>query len=236
MKISRVLAGVLLGAAVVGFLWYGGWVLPPERLSRAVAAYAAVFPRSIGEAEVQRLECPPLKRLRIYGVCTRDCTEVRRVVVVKGLQASTVANYLRIPPDDEMTTRRRMNALIGREALRLDESRARQMVEFFLRLDGLALARILPEGGLEAVAGARFEGPPAMQRLAAELDRPGAQERIPIARTAEGFDSEFLYWDTDREDQPVDRILLKIAPDGQLRSVHVVQLPAGGAGAAEAVP
>jgi hypothetical protein len=216
--------GVLLGAVLVGSAWFGGWVEPPEALARRVAAWAGVYPGPVGEAEVERIDCPPLERVRLYVVCTRGCEDVWRIILVKGLQATLLANLGRIPAEDLATTRRRINAAVGREALRLDPEGARAMVGCYLRLEGLEPGLVLPEGGLEAVEAARAEGEEAMRAYAISLADEGAVARIPIASTAEGFESAMLYWDTFREGHPVLRLRVRLARDGQVREMSAEPL------------
>jgi hypothetical protein len=224
MKPARLLAGMGFGFILVCAAWFGGWVLPPEGLSRWVAAFVSVYPGPSREAQVAPIECLPLKRLRLYTVCTRDCQEVWRVVMVKGLQVTTLANLGRIPPESVAVTRRRINAAVGREALRLDEEGAREMIACYLRLDGLPPELVLPEEGLREVVEARAAGEEAMRALAERLDDGHSSERIPIERTPEGFESEMTYWNTQRTGQPVLRIAVAIARDGQIRGVRASQM------------
>jgi len=216
---ARLLLGVLLGAVLVGSVWFGGWVEPPEPLARRVAAWAAVYPGPVGEAEVEPIPCPPLERVRLYVVCTGGCEKVWRIVLVKGLQATLLANLGRIPAEDLATTRKRINAAVGREALRLDPEGARAMVGCYLRLEGFEPGLVLPEGGLAAVEAARASGEEAMRAYAVGLEDEGAVARIPVEQTAEGFESAMLYWDTFREGRPVLRLTVRLARDGQVRAM-----------------
>ena len=226
MRLTRLLQGMGLGLLLLGGLWYGGWVQPPEGLSRRMALFHAAFPGALGEAEVSRIDCPPLRRLRLYVVCTRDCEGIWRVVLVKGLRATTIANLGRMPPDPLSITRQRMNAAVGREAMRLDAGGAREMAACYLRLDGMRPELVLPEGRLEAVDEARREGEDAMRRLAESLDESGAASRIQIEPGALGFEADMLYWDTWHEGQPVLRIRMALARDGQLRGLRAWRLAA----------
>jgi hypothetical protein len=218
-SVTRLLVGVLLGAVLVGAVWFGGWVEPPEALARSVAAWSAVYPGPVGEAEVTRIECPPLERVRLYLVCTNGCQDVWRIVLVKGLQPTLLANLGRLPSEDVATSRRRINAAVGREALRLDAGGARAMIVCYMRLEGLTPGLVLPDGGLEAVEAARAEGEEAMRTYALGLADPEAAARIPVTPTAEGFESRLLYWDTFREGHPVFRLSFKLARDGQVRAM-----------------
>jgi len=222
--VARLLLGVMLGAVLVGSAWFGGWIEPPEPLARRVAVWAAIYPGPVGEAEVEPIPCPPLERVRLYVVCTKGCEDVWRLILVKGLQATMLANLGRIPAEDLATTRRRMNAAVGREALRLDPEGARAMVGCYLRLEGLEPGLVLPEGGFEAVQAARAEGEEAMRAYAIGLADAGAVARIPIEPTAAGFESVMLYWDTFRDGHPVLRITMRLARDGQMREMSAEPL------------
>jgi len=226
VKLSRLLAGVVLGLLLLGGLWYGGWVLPPEGLSRRVALLHAAFPGALREAEVSQIDCPPLRRLRLYVVCTRGCEGLWRLVLVKGLRATTLANLAGTPPEPSSISRQRMNAAVGREALRLDSMQAREMIACYLRLDGLHPELVLPEGGLEAVEEARRQGEAAMRRLEESLDEQAASRRIKIEEVPQGYEADVLYWDTWREGWPVLRLRLDLARDGQLRGARAWLMPA----------
>ena len=220
----RILAGVALGLLGIGFLWFGGLVAPPEALSRWVAAFTAVFPASVSEAVVERIPCSPLERLRLYVVCTGECTDLWKIVSVKGLRSRTIANLGRVPPEPEGDARRRFNAAVGREALQLDPQGARDMIGCYLLLDGLHPELVLPHGGRRAVEEARgSEG--AMRQLAESLDTPGAVSRIPVTKTREGYVARFLYWDTKLPGRPIREIHFRLARGGQLQSVRAEVVP-----------
>jgi hypothetical protein len=225
VKISRLLSGVVLGLALMGGVWYGGWVPPPEGLSRRMAVFHATFPGALRDAEVERIDCPPLRRLRLYVVCTRGCEGVWRLVLVKGLRATTLANLSGSPPEPSSITRQRMNAAVGREALRLTPTQAREMIACYLRLDGLYPELVLPEGGLEAVEEARRLGEAAMQSLEERLNDQAASGRIAIEEVAQGYEADMLYWDTRREGSPVLRLRLDLARDGQMRGARAWLMP-----------
>jgi hypothetical protein len=199
---------------------------PPEELSRRMAILHATFPGASGDAEASLIECPPLKRLRLYVVCTSDCEGAWRLVVVKGLRATTLANLRRSPPEPQSITRQRINAAVGREAMRIDAEGARELAACYLRLDGLRPELLLPEGGLAAVEEARREGEDAMRRLAESLEVREAARRIRIEEGRQGFEAEMLYWDTWREGRPVLRLRMGLARDGQLRGLRAWRLPA----------
>ena len=65
-----------------------------------------------------------------------------------------------------------------------------------------------------------------MQRLAEGLDEPDAARRIPVEEGPQGFEADFLYWDTWHAGQPVLRIKMGLARDGQLRRLRAWRLPA----------
>ncbi len=218
MSLLRVLFGAILGITVIVILWYGAIVLPPEFVSRRVAVWAAAFPEDTADAEIERLPCEPLPKIRFYVVCVDDCRAIWRVVAVKGLQPRTLADLARIPREPSGMSRRRFNTIVGREALRLDEDEARQMIGCFMRLEGMHPELILPVGGRRAVDAARGSER-AMRRLTEDLDNPDALFRFQVNRTAEGFETRFNYWETSLAGRPVIEILFRLARDGQVRSV-----------------
>ncbi len=198
-------------------------MLPPESLARRLAAFAAVYPGPVSEAQVERIECPPLRRLRFYVVCTQECEAVWRLVLVKGLRPTLLANLGRTPPEQLSITRHRINAAIGREALRLDAADAQEMVACYLRLEGLHPELVLTEAELAPVSEARAEGEDAMRRMTESLDDPLAARRIHVEASPEGYLSDLLYWDTWRTGAPVLRMRIGLAPSGQLRLFQVTQ-------------
>ena len=223
MRSVRLLAGILLGFAVVIAAWSCDWVRAPEAVARRIAAFAAIYPGPVGDAAVERIECPPLSRLRIYLVCTEGCNGVRRLIAIKGLKADLIANYNRTPPEPLEMTRHRLNEIVGRERIRLDADSAREIIAFHLRLAGLRPELVLPEGGAADVEAARAGGDEAMQRLAESLDTPGAETRVRVEEDPGGFGAEMLYWDTWRDGRPVLRLRIRVARDGQLRELNVTQ-------------
>jgi hypothetical protein len=223
MKLSRLFTGIALGTLLVGATWWGGWVLPPESLARRLAVIAAIYPGPVGEAQVERIECSPLQRLRFYVVCTQGCDAVWRLIMVKGLQSTLIVNPGRTPPEPIAMTRHRINAAIGREALRLDAESAREMVACFLRFEGLHPELVLTEAELSMVSEARDEGEDAMRRLAESRDDALAARRIPVESTSEGYLSDLLYWDTWGIGAPVLRMRIGLAPGGQLRLFQVTR-------------
>ena len=239
MSLWRLIAGLFLGVCLVIAVWASGLVLPPESLARRVAAFSAVYPGPVGEAEVDRIDCPPMPRVRFYLVCTADCTRVRRLMAVRGLAATLLANLNRTPPEDLKVTRGRINAVIAGERLRLDRDGAREMIGCYMRIEGLDPARVLSEGGLQDVNEARSAGEAAVRRLADSLDDTDTLARIEIEDAPDGFRAGFLYWETARAGDPVLRISLEMSGDGVLRAMRATQLvapkepPAGEGGAPE---
>ncbi len=231
MKFARVLAGVALGALVLIILWFGAIVQPPEILGRKIAVYTAVFPGDVREAEVGMIPCDPIGRIRLYVVCTDGCRNTWRIVAVKGLQPRILADLGRIPREAPGAARRRFNLMLAREALQLDHEGAREMIGCYLRLDGLDEKLILPEGGRSRVQAARGSEE-RTRSLISDLDHPDALSRLSLEGTTEGFESEFDYWDTSLLGRPVVEIRIKIARNGQVRSVNrsdpVPPVPPGG--------
>jgi len=233
VKIRGVVAGASLGSFLVTALWLTGVMPPPEALTRKVAAFSAVFPGSVGEAKVERIPCPPLRRLRLYVVCTQGCDDVWRIVGVRGLRPENLANLNRLPPEPEGEARRRFNLAVAREGLRLDLEEARDMLGCYMRLDGLHPGLILLDSDLPSVERAR-ESEETMRRLAESLYDSGALSRITLTEFDGGFEGSLLYWDTTRPGRPVVEFHLKLAPDGRLialrqREVSIVGHPAPGA-------
>ena len=107
MKWGGVAAGAILALVAVLLLWGTGLAAPPEGLSRTIAALSALYPDSIRGAEIDRIPCPPLRRLRLYVVCTAGCAETWVIVGVRGLLPKNLANLGRIPsqPVEESRSR-----------------------------------------------------------------------------------------------------------------------------------
>ena len=219
MSLIRVLFGAVLGLLLLGILWFGAILQPPESLSRRAAAWVAIFPADGGQAIIERIPCPVLRKLRFYVVCTNDCESIWRIVGVRGLQPRILADLARIPSERPGVARRRINAAVAREKLTLDREEAREMIGCYMRLDGLEPALILPAGGratVEAVRGSED----AMLDLARDLGHPEALSRLHIRASAGGFDTRFEYWDTTHSGQPVVQIDVRIARDGQMLGVE----------------
>jgi hypothetical protein len=229
-SVARLFLGLVLGAVLVFSAWFGGWVEPPEPLARRLAILAAVYPGSSAGAEAQRIDCAPLARLRLYVVCTGGCDDVWRIVLVKGLQTTVLANPGRVPPEDPGTRRRRINEAIAREALLFDGDGARAMAVCHMRLEGLEPKLVLPPGGIERVEAERAGGEEALRTYAWSLDEPNFERRIPIEATADGFEATMPYWDTFQPGHPVLFLRMRLAPDGRIRSLEGVRKarPEGG--------
>jgi hypothetical protein len=220
----RLIAGLFLGLCLVLTVWASGLVLPPESVARRVAAWSAVYPGPVGEAEIDPIACAPLARVRIYLVCTGGCRGVRRLVAVRGLLATLLANLNRTPPEDLKVTRGRINAVITGERLRLDVEQAREMIGCYMRIEGLDPALVLSEGGLEDVRAARAAGDDAMRRLMETFDEPRPLERVQIEERPGGFQAVFLYWDTERPAAPVLRLTIDMSVAGELRAMRAIQV------------
>lgn len=231
----RLFAGLVLGAALVGVVWFMGWASPPEALARRAAVLEAVYPGPVGAAQVGPIPCDILRPVRLYVVCTDDCDGVWRIVSVRGLRPSTLANPGRLPHEDLATTRRRWNDLVRARGLRLDAKGARDLVVCALRIEGLEPGLVLSEGGLARVEEARGAGEEAMQELADRLGGEDTGGAIRMRSTGDGFETEMLYWDASRAERPVLRIRLRLARDGELREVRAALVPSRN-GTAPATP
>jgi hypothetical protein len=219
-----VIAGLFLGGCLVLAAWGTGFVSPPAQLARRAAAWSAVYPGPVGEAEVDPIDCAPLPRVRIYLVCTADCRGVRRLMAVRGLVATPLANLNRTPPEDLKVTRGRINAVITGERLRLDLEGAREMIGCYMRIEGLDPALVLSEDGLEDVTAARAAGDEAMRRLEEGFDDPHPLGRVRIEARPGGYQAVFLYWDTSRAGAPVLRLTIDMSEAGELHAMRAVQV------------
>lgn len=215
----RVLFGAAIGLLALALLWYGAILDPPELLRRKMAVYAAVFPGDVAAVEIDPIPCSPLKKIRLYVVCDEECVDIWRVVAIRGLQPTTITDLGRIPREASGTARRRFNALVGREVLQLDIEGAREMIGCYMRLDGLRPELILPNGARSALDAARGSEQ-EMRRLSEELDRPGAVSRLNLVESAEGYATEFDYWDTASAGRPVVKFSIRLSRGGQFRSVQ----------------
>jgi len=220
----RLIAGLFLGLCLVLAIWGTGLVLPPEPVARRIAVWSAVYPGPVGEAEVDPMACAPLPRVRIYLVCTGDCRGVRRLVAVRGLAATLLANLNRTPPEDLKVTRGRINAVITGERLRLDAEGARQMIGCYMRIEGLDPALVLSQGGLEDVKAARAAGDEPMRRLMESFDEEHPLDRVRIEGRPGGFLAVFLYWDIERAGAPVLRLTIDMSVAGELRAMRAIQV------------
>jgi hypothetical protein len=236
VKPGRLLLGLGIGIFLVAGAWYGGWVQPPEALQRRLAAFEAIYPGPVGEAQIVPIPCPLLGRVHFYQVCTADCREVSRLVAIKGLQSWFLVNLSRIPSESVAVTRGRINHVVGREGLHLDENGVRQMTVFYLTLEGFFPQLLVSQGEVEQIEATRPAGDEALGALFDRLtgdagDGEGAArggiERIDVDKRPDGYEATMLYWDTGRAGAPVLRLRLKMAPDGQVRDLRGVILPPG---------
>ena len=224
MRIARLLAGLLLGGMLVGIAWFTGWITAPESLARRVALWATLYPASTAGGVIEPIPCEPLPRVRFYVVCTEECEGVWRIAAVKGLRTIQLANLARTPPESVPVTRRRINTIVRGERVLVTDDQARRMVEFYLRLEGLAPARLLDEADRGAVEETRTEGEEALQALAARIAEGDPLERIPIERDGGGLRSTLLYWDTARRGWPVVEMSFRMGGFGDVLDVRVRQL------------
>ncbi len=219
MKWGGVAAGALLALLVVALTWCTGLAAPPESLSRTIAALSAVYPGSIGAAEVDRIPCPPLDRLRLYVVCTAACAETWVIVGVRGLWPENLANPGRIPSQPVEESRSRINAAVAAEGLSLDRDSAREMIGCYLRLEGFLPELVLTPAALVALE-ASLGDEEKMGRLAEDLDSPDALTRIDPGEWEDGFKAGLFYWDTARPGRPVLELEFELEANGVLRALR----------------
>lgn len=219
MRIRGILGGLLLGVGILALAWGTGLADPPEPVTRGIATFTAVFPEPMRAAMVERIPCPPLPRLRLYVVCTRGCEGTWKVIGTRGLRATTLANYGRLPKEPIDDRRRAIAAAVSRERLRLDERTARQMIGCYLLLEGLRPDLILTGDHLDRLrrTGGDEE---AMRRLAESLEDPQAASRLAIRREDNGYASRFFYWRTAEPGRPVVELEIRLWEDGALRSLE----------------
>lgn len=219
MRVVRVLFGALLGSLLLGILWFGAILQPPEELSRRAAIWAAGGAGEGGPAIAERIPCPVLRRLRFYVVCRDGCETIWRIVGIRGLQPRILADLGRVPPEPPGAARRRINAEVAREGLTLLKEDAREMFGCYLRMDGLDPGLILPPGGRAGVASARGSDQ-AMLDLESRLRIQAALSRLPVSQSEGEFETRFEYLDTTSPGWPVVGIMLRIAADGRLLGVE----------------
>jgi hypothetical protein len=224
MRWVRLFSGIVLGGMLLGCFWFAGWLTPPESLQRRAALWATLYPEPTEGAAIDLIPCEPLSRVRFYVLCTEDCEGVWRIVAVKGLQVIPLANPARIPAESVTASRRRINEVVRAERIRPDDDEARRLIVFYLRLEGLAPARLLDEGDRLAVEQTREQGEEALHDLADRIAEGDSLARIPVERTAEGMDVNLLYWDTGRAGWPVLELRFRLAADGEVREVRVRRL------------
>jgi hypothetical protein len=233
MKWGGVAAGAILALLAAVLLWGTGLAAPPEGLTRRIAAMSAMDPGSSGEADVERIPCPPLERLRLYVVCTQGCAETWMIVGVRGLLPENLANLGRVPAQPVEESRRRINAAVAAEGLRLDVDGAREMVACYLRLEGFLPQLVLTPAALVALE-ATDGNEEDVLRVGDSLDTPDAVTRIDPEKTLDGFTARLLYWDAARPGRPVLDLEFNLNQDGVLRSL--IALPSGRGLPAPAAP
>lgn len=218
MKWGGVAAGAILALLAVVLLWGTGLAAPPEGLTMKIAAVSAIYPGSIRRAEVERIPCPPLRRLRFYVVCTEGCAETWMIVGVRGLLPDNLSNPGRVPEQPVEESRRRINEAVAAEGLQLDIDGAREMIGCYLRLNGLLPELVMTPpalAALESTGGDEEE----MRRVAESLDTPDALMRIDPEKTLDGFRARLLYWNTSLLGRPVLDLEFNLKEDGELRAL-----------------
>jgi hypothetical protein len=213
-----VVTGALLALLVLVGLSGVGVLPAPEGLTRWIAALYAVFPGPVGKAEVARIPCAPLRRLRLYVVCLGGCEEVWRIVGVRGLRATALVSLNRVPAEPVESVRERLNEAIGKERLRLDDAGALEMLGCYLGIAGMRPDLILMEREFQDVQDARGDEV-ALAALAARLEDPEALSRVTVRQDGDGFSARLVYWDTARIGRPILEIDIRLAADGRLREV-----------------
>jgi hypothetical protein len=226
IRIARVAAGALLAGALLALVWAAGIVEPPEGMSRRLAAFSAAYPGPTSSAVVERIPCPPLRRLRLYVVCTDDCEGVWRIVGVRGLVAENLVDLNRRPAEPQEETRARLNASIAREDLRLGVAGAREMIGCHLRLAGLHPELALSPAERDAVERARGSEE-EMAAIAEGMDVRRGTENLSVAEIEGGFESRFPYWDTASPGHPILEARVRIGIDGRLVALEARAAPPG---------
>ncbi len=218
MRGVRVILGACLAGLVILGLWVTGILSPPEGLRRRVVAFVSVYPGSVSSAEVERVECEPLRVRRFYVACTKGCEGEWRLTGVTGLRVETLNNLNRIPREDEMEVRERINRFIALEGMNLDAAGARSMIACHMRLAGLYPELILTARDIDALELARGSEE-AMLLLDAGFDR-AVLETMSLREVGDAFQADFPYWDTGRAGKPVLDVTYRISRDGRLLDVQ----------------
>jgi len=221
------LAGALVAILAVIVLWSTGVAEPPESVTRTIAAFSALYPQSIRNADIDRIPCPPLRRLRLYVVCTAGCEDTWVIVGVRGLWPDNLANPGRIPPQPVEESRKRIASAVAAEAMSLDQQGARDMIGCYLRLEGLLPVLVLAPADLAALETARGNED-EMKRLAEGLDTPDALSRIEPEETGDGFRAHLYYWDTSRPGRPVLELDFNLERNGVVSSLDARESLRGG--------
>ena len=220
MRGVRVILGACLAGLVILSLWVAGILPPPEGLRRRVVAFVSIYPGSVSSAEIEHVECGPLRERRFYVACTKGCKGEWRLMGVTGLRVETLNNLNRIPREDAMEVRQRVNRFIAREGMNLDAVGARSMIACHMRLAGLYPELILSARDLDALDLAR-ESEEAMRRFDEGLDH-AVLETMSLQEVGESFQADFRYWDTGRAGKPVLEVTYRISRDGRLLDVRAL--------------
>lgn len=230
MRGAGLAAGVVAGAAAIVAAWGAGLVDPPERVSRALAVLSAAYPASPRDAFVERIPCPPLRSLRLYVVCTKECEEIWEVVGVRGLWTDNLAHPGRVPEQPIEESRARIAAAVAKEALALDVESAREMAVCYLRIEGWLPDLVLAPADRVALDQARGDDD-AQARLAASFAaREDARSRIEVDPDGDGYRARLEYWDTSAWGRPVLGMTLALGANGVLRSFEIEERVTDGTG------
>ncbi len=235
MRLARILLGAVLAGSALVILWAAGIADPPEAVSRRLAIFSAVYPGPLGKAVAERIPCAPLRRLRLYVVCTEGCEGVWRIVAVRGLAAENLQSLNRVPPEPPEEIRARISAAVGREGLRLDVGGARELIGCYMRLDGMHPELVLLEPDWQAVEAARGNEE-ALAAVAEALDEPSALSRVEVRETADGFASHILYWDAASPGRPVLELTWRLARDGRVLFFEAGPAPVRGGNGGGSIP
>ena len=182
------------------------------------------------EATVDPIPCPPLRRLRLYLVCTRECAEVWRVVGVRGLRPVLLSNPGRVPPEPPEEAQRRINDVLAGEGLVLDADGAREMIGCHMTLAGLfpdLIVNAMDRVRIEQAAGDEDR----LLEFAESLVDPAATGRIQVDRVGERWEATFDYWATDLPDRPIQTLRAVLETDGRLFTVETLPAAVTGPGA-----
>jgi hypothetical protein len=213
------------------FVWWLGWIDPPEAIARSLALRAAAAGGGAAGATLEAIPCPPLRRLRLYVVCTRECDGVWRVMGVSGLRSMLLSDPGRVPPEPPDVAQRRINDAVSDDRPAIDEAGAREMIGCHMRLSGLHPGLVLDAFDRARIAQADGDED-RLQAIAEGLFDSAGIERIGVERAADHWESTFDYWAVEEPGRPIDTLRVVLETDGRLRTVEIlateVRPPSGG--------